>query len=197
MSALLRTIGGLVLGGLVARLAGLLARLHGAATAGSGLRRVTRRGFVRNATLGAVGVVTAEITIATYLLFKPNKTGAFGGEITVPAAQIPPVGGDPFKQPLGKFYLSHTDEGLIANYWKCVHLGCTVPWVSGSQEFRCPCHGSIYTYDGQYVGGPAPRSLDWMTVTVQGDGSVVVDTGDIHPRGQDESADAIVVPYPA
>src|SRR5690606_33345674 len=117
------------------------------------------------------GVILAEAALGFYVFFRPNKTSAFGSPITVPASQIPPVGGEPFKQPLGKFYLSHTEKGLIANYWKCVHLGCTVPW--DGDEFRCPCHGSIYTYDGQYVGGPAPRSLDWMSLTVNPDGSVV------------------------
>lgn len=196
MGALLRTIGGLLLGGLVARLVGLTARLH-SARGGSGLAKVTRRGFVRNATLGAVGAILAESAIGFYIFFKPNKTGAFGSAITVPAAQVPEVGADPFKMTQGKFYLVNTEQGLVANYWKCVHLGCTVPWVPSSDQFRCPCHGSIYTPDGQYVGGPAPRSMDWMALTVNDDGSVVVDTGDIRTRGQQEPVDDIAVPYTA
>lgn len=196
MGALLRTILGLLLGGLVARLPGLASRLH-ASHGGSGRNAVTRRGFVRNATLGGVGAILAESAVGFYLFFKPNKTGDFGSAITVAAAQVPEPGQNPFKQPAGKFYLANTDQGLIALYWKCVHLGCTVPWVAGSQEFRCPCHGSIYAPDGQYRGGPAPRSLDWMPVEVNGDGSVVVDTGDIRARGKEESIDGIAVPYTA
>jgi cytochrome b6-f complex iron-sulfur subunit len=195
MGALLRTIGGLLLGGLVARLAGLAGRFHSAPAAGSGFSKVTRRGFVRNATLGAVGAILAELTIATYLLFKPNKTSPFGGEITVPAALVPAVGADPLKLPAGKFWLVNTDKGLIANYWKCVHLGCTVPWAPGSKEFRCPCHGSIYSPDGQYRGGPAPASMDWFPISVNADGSVVVDTGDERDRAKDEPVDGIAVPY--
>ena len=197
MGALLRTILGFLLGGLVARLPGLGSLFHAGLHGGSGRSGVTRRGFVRNATLGGVGVILAESAIGFYLFFKPNKTGAFGSEITVPAAQVPAPGADPFKQPLGKFYLANTEQGLVALYWKCVHLGCTVPWVAGSREFRCPCHGSIYTPDGGYKGGPAPRSLDWMAVSVNDDGSVVVDTGDIRTRGKDEPIEGIAVPYPA
>lgn len=193
MGALLRTIGGLLLGSLVGRLAGLSARLHSAPQTGSGLRKVARRGFVRNAVLGSVGVVLAETAIGTYLLFKPNKTSAFGSEITVPATLVPDVGAAPLKMPAGKFWLANTDKGLIALYWKCVHLGCTVPWAG--DEFRCPCHGSIYTPDGQYKGGPAPRSMDWMALQVNGDGSVAVNTGDIRQRAQDEPADEIAKPY--
>ena len=196
MSALLRTMAGLLLGGLLARLAGLVNRLHSAPDGGR--RGVTRRGFVRNAALGSVGVVLAQTAIGFYLFFKPNKTGAFGSEITVGAAQVPEVGADPFKHPTGKFYLVNTQQGLVANYWKCVHLGCTVPWIPGSQEFRCPCHGSVYAPDGQYKAGPAPRSMDWMTVRVNDDGSVIIDTGDIHSdRAQDDPVDQIAVPYEA
>ena len=195
MAAVSRLLAGLASGSLLARLAGSPGQPRPAP--GSGLARVTRRGFVRNAVLGAVGVVLAETAVGTYLLFKPNKTSPFGGKITVAAAQVPAAGADPLKVPAGKFWLVRTERGLIANYWKCVHLGCTVPWVAGEHQFHCPCHGSIYSPDGQYRGGPAPRSLDWMTVTVNAGGSVVVDTGVIHKRAQAEPADDIVVPYPA
>jgi cytochrome b6-f complex iron-sulfur subunit len=197
MGPLLRTIVGLLLGGLVARLPGLASRLHTTPPGRTRLNAVTRRGFVRNAALGGVVAILVESAIGFYLFFKPNKTSAFGSEITVASAMVPAVGEDPLKMPAGKFWLANTDQGLVALYWKCVHLGCTVPWVSGDREFRCPCHGSIYSPDGQYIGGPAPRSLDWMTIRVNSDGSVVVDTGDIHPRAQDEGVEGIAVPYTA
>ncbi len=194
MVTMLRPLVGPPVGWLAERVLSALPASHDAP--GPHARRlVGRRGFVRNATLGAVGVVLAESAIGFYLFFKPNKTGAFGGEITVPAPLVPDVGEVPLKVAQGKFWLVNTEQGLIANYWKCVHLGCTVPWVG--DEFRCPCHGSIYSPDGQYVGGPAPRSMDWFPITVNEDGSVVVDTGDIRTRGQDEPVDEIAVPYQA
>jgi hypothetical protein len=36
-----------------------------------------------------------------------------------------------------------------------------------------------------------------MTVRVNSDGSVVVDTGDIHARGKEDPAADFAVPYPA
>jgi cytochrome b6-f complex iron-sulfur subunit len=49
-------------------------------------------------------------------------------------------------------------------------------------SYRCPCHGSMYDSDGVRTGGPAPRPLDLMKITVVGDGSVHVATGDITTR---------------
>lgn len=68
------------------------------------------------------------------------------------------------------------EEGIVALYQKCVHLGCKVPWCATSQWFECPCHGSKYNRVGEKRGGPAPRGLDRFVVTVAGD-KLNIDTG--------------------
>ncbi|MEJ5220949.1 MAG: cytochrome P450 [Tepidiforma sp.] len=94
--------------------------------------------------------------------------------------------------------------GLLALYWKCPHLGCTVPWnpaFNGAQVnfpgiigwFRCPCHGSTYSKAGIRVYGPAPRPMDTMRLTVNADGSVNVNTGQITSGSADNPLRA--VPY--
>ncbi len=177
MIPLVRTLIGLLLGGLGARVLAMLARFHtGASTV---RKRASRRTFVRNATLGAVGVALAEVAGGFVYFFWPNKTGAFGSKISVPAASIPPVKGVPFRSVPGKFFLVHNDDGLLALYTKCPHLGCTVPWkgpADAPNAFQCPCHGSRYDYNGVRTGGPAPRPMDTMPVTVGDDGTVTVDT---------------------
>ena len=72
---------------------------------------------------------------------------AFGSQLTVAAADVPPVGGPPFRNIQGKFFLVHNEDGLLALYTKCPHLGCTVPGWDRRQRpaFQCPCHGSMYT----------------------------------------------------
>lgn len=81
---------------------------------------------------------------------------------------------------------------ILALYQKCPHLGCTVPWRADftwtddrpgvnqtySGWFRCPCHGSTYTFGGVRVFGPAPRSMDTFAIAVA-NGNLVVDTGKI------------------
>jgi cytochrome b6-f complex iron-sulfur subunit len=71
--------------------------------------------------------------------------------------------------------LTGMENGVVALYQKCVHLGCRVPWCKSSQWFECPCHGSKYNRVGEKKGGPAPRGLDRFAVEVDG-GVLVVDT---------------------
>jgi|SRR5579864_6828333 len=66
----------------------------------------------------------------------------------------------------------------LALYQKCVHLGCTVPFRDSCVSFKCPCHGSHYNVDGEYLDGPAPRSLDRFRISFDS-GNVVVNTGDL------------------
>jgi cytochrome b6-f complex iron-sulfur subunit len=182
MFLIARTLFGMVLGWVTSVVLAVLGRQR---SQGSLAVRPDRRQFVRNAALGAVGSVLALTGAAFGLLLWPNKTGAFGSEITVRAEDVPPVMGEPFRHIQGKFYLMHTEEGLLALYTKCPHLGCTVPWVGPSDSptaFQCPCHGSMYDYVGLLTGGPAPRPMDLMRVSIDESGNVLVDTGDILER---------------
>ena len=72
----------------------------------------------------------------------------------------------------------------MALYWKCPHLGCTVPpFNTNTSSYNCPCHGSIYNYEGELIGGPAPRPMDYMPLTLDSaSGDILVNTGDIQTR---------------
>lgn len=50
----------------------------------------------------------------------------------------------------------------------CPHQGCTVTFVSPSQGFACPCHGSFFDAHGARLSGPAPTGLRPIPVAVQG-----------------------------
>lgn len=194
MFPLSRTILGLGVSWLVARLLGMLSRLHVLPSAHA--QRVARRGFIRNATLGSVTVIGGLITGGFIRFFWPNETGDFGSELRVAASNIPQVGAEPYKFNPGKFWLVRNDDGLLALYWKCPHLGCTVPWNDGQDQFVCPCHGSVYDPNGVRIAGPAPRPMDFMPVTIdEATGDALVDTGVITQRGDYEPSQA--TPYTA
>ena len=49
----------------------------------------------------------------------------------------------------------------------CPHLGCSVSWQKGQDEFVCPCHGGRFAPDGKHVFGPPPRAMDKLPTRVK------------------------------
>lgn len=187
MRALFRTLYGLGFGWVASRLLGLLGVFHARP------RLSTRRTFVRNAALGSTGVFSALVGGSFLGWMWPNKTGDFGRELSVPADQVPALNAAPYRSTAGRFFLMHSNDGLLALYTRCPHLGCTVPYTGPAESpnaFQCPCHGSKYNYVGERTGGPAPRPMDLMAVRVE-DGNVLVDTGNITTRAVYDPSQAV------
>jgi menaquinol-cytochrome c reductase iron-sulfur subunit len=61
------------------------------------------------------------------------------------------------------------DLEYIAISTRCMHLGCPVRFVDAAQRFICPCHGGVYDFTGQVVGGPPVRPLDRFYTRIVGD----------------------------
>ncbi len=57
---------------------------------------------------------------------------------------------------------------------KCTHAGCTVHWVPERAQFRCPCHGGVYSAEGKVLDGPPPRPLSRLRVAVNSAGEITV-----------------------
>ena len=56
--------------------------------------------------------------------------------------------------------------------WKiCTHGNCDVEWADELALVRCPCHDSLFDWDGTVIQGPATRSLTSFKVCLN-------DTGD-------------------
>jgi cytochrome b6-f complex iron-sulfur subunit len=56
---------------------------------------------------------------------------------------------------------------FVALYDVCPHAGCTIAFNSTNQ-FPCPCHGSIFDESGNVVQGPATSGVKKYTCTVKG-----------------------------
>ena len=122
------------------------------------------------------------------------KANTFGGKFTLDRkASSFKVDDDPFLVADGKFFVvkvapaatvqpakdedgNVNPDNIMAIYQVCVHLGCLVPYIPSEKRFICPCHGSTYERDTQYVRGPAPRNLDQFPVKVVND-TIIVNTG--------------------
>lgn len=174
---------------------------------------VTRRQFFNRALTATFGSFLALLAVDSLAFFWPRLTGGFGadidaGEITEVAKQVFTPDGAvlPLFIPEARAYIVPAPPGpapqfegknvelagLMALWQRCVHLGCRVPWCGPSQGFECPCHGSKYSYVGEYFAGPAPRNLDRFVVEER-DGRFIIRTGTII---QTPRASELVVEYP-
>ncbi len=153
----------------------------------------TRRELLNYAWLASLGILTVNIGGVTFLFARPRfKEGEFGSVFTLgPVSSLPPVNAPPVNYPKVKFWLTHTERGVLALYKVCTHLGCLYGWNDQEGKFICPCHGSQFQYDGTYILGPAPRSLDRFVVQVLSpEGQVLAET-------DEQTGDPLPVPdYP-
>jgi cytochrome b6-f complex iron-sulfur subunit len=164
---------------------------------------VSRRQFLNRATISLTGAGLTTFAAAGFVAFLwPTAKGGFGGKINVgkvtdvnagiragggflynatarswvtqyPVDAVPKAKGVPNY----KLLLPGLQQGLIAMYQKCPHLGCRVPQCVSSQWFECPCHGSQYNRVGEKKGGPAPRGMTHFVLSITDAGDVIIDTG--------------------
>lgn len=155
---------------------------------------LTRRQVLRSGLAGTVGLLAAQALVGGGIMLWPARAEGFGTRLLAPVtADQLAVGGPPVRVRAGKFYLVRVPAGVMALYWKCAHLGCTVPWNQDEGVFHCPCHNSRYALTGELVGGPAPRPLDIMAVELEGR-NIWVDTGRITERERYHPSQATPVP---
>jgi cytochrome b6-f complex iron-sulfur subunit len=109
-------------------------------------------------------------------------------------SELPEAGSAPVNYPKVKVWLSNTDNGVMALYKVCTHLGCLYNWRGLEGKFVCPCHGSQFTAAGDYIQGPAPRSLDRFAVQAidPGSGAVLVESTDGTPMPVPDNPDAVI-----
>lgn len=165
---------------------------------------VSRRQFFNRATVGLMSASLGGFGAAVIAFLWKGASGGFGSKVTVGrvddiVSQIRANKGFLYvpqarawvteypKEAISKAkgvydkqapVLAGMEEGLIALYQKCPHLGCRVPTCASSQWFECPCHGSQYNRVGEKKGGPAPRGMDRFGVSIA-NGVFVIDTGSI------------------
>ncbi len=76
--------------------------------------------------------------------------------------------------PENRLWIFSDAEGLYALSSVCTHLGCVVN-RNEDGTYHCPCHGSRFDAQGQVQGGPAPRPLAHLELSLAPDGQLVVD----------------------
>ncbi len=137
-----------------------------------------------------VFVLLGEVVGILFNFLRPRaEVGAFGGKSAVGKVGDFPVGSvTTFGQ--SRFYLVHLEDGFLALYRVCPHLGCMVPWSAEEQRFLCPCHAAVFNMTGEVLAGPPPRPLDLFPVEIV-DGEITVDTGTIVQRSSFEESQLV------
>ena len=127
-------------------------------------------GFGGKLKVGRITDILADIKAASGFLYKPE------GRMWI--TEYPTGSLEKARKVYSAPELAGMEQGIIALYQKCPHLGCRVPQCLTSQWFECPCHGSQYNRVGEKRGGPAPRGMDRFAMTVT-EGVLTVDTGTV------------------
>jgi Rieske Fe-S protein len=150
----------------------------------------SRRSFLKAATLalgGAVGVVLA-VPLVRYFFFPIGRkiVTASSEPVDVIAESALVAGGPPVqvaivaaqqrdawvsrdKVAVGSAWLAKDKAGRVTAFSAvCPHLGCAIGYDDSTSSFRCPCHKSEFSRDGEKKAGPAKRGLDPLPVAVEG-----------------------------
>lgn len=131
-------------------------------------RDMSRRELLGYAWLAALGVLGLETGVAAYRFARAPDWPAdpkFGDSFAIGAVEaLPPPGSMPMLFRRGRFWWVNTDAGALALFWACTRAPCVFDWKPSYDRFICPCCGAMFTRDGAYFRGPAPRDLDRFVI---------------------------------
>ncbi len=148
---------------------------------------VNRRQFFVITWIMASLALAAQVGAGLFKFMTPIlEKGAFGTEVKVGRVNEFEVGSVSYFRE-SRFYLVRLEEGFLAMYRKCPHLGCVIPWEETEGVFNCPCHSSLFTLLGEVIEGPAPRPMDTFPVEIRA-GEIYVDTGIVIERDTFDSS---------
>jgi cytochrome b6-f complex iron-sulfur subunit len=124
----------------------------------------SRRQFIQ---LGAITLGTAWVGTGVQSWLFPQTSTQEAKPVVFALSELP-VGGVKYATygdiPI---IIMRTAESIRALSLVCTHLGCTVQWNKGEQEFYCPCHDGYFDQFGEVTAGPPPVPLEEFPVTVE------------------------------
>jgi len=137
-------------------------------------REVSRRDFLDEITLGALGVAGLGGAAFTYQFFSPNVLFELPTTFRAGNPDLYPVNSVTFLQDQ-QIYIVRTAAGFYAVSAVCTHLGCITQWKPEAKMIACPCHGSKFQPNGKKIEGPVARPLPHYAINLTADGVLQVD----------------------
>lgn len=135
---------------------------------------VSRRDFLNQVTIGALGIAGLGSVAVTYQFFSPNVLFEPATQFRAGTPDLYPLHSVSYLQDQ-QVYIVRMEEGFYAVSAVCTHLGCVTQWKEEAQMIACPCHGSKFKPDGIKIEGPAPRPLPHFAISLTSDGELLVD----------------------
>jgi cytochrome b6-f complex iron-sulfur subunit len=133
---------------------------------------LSRRKFLSLVGSGALTVAGLGTAVTTLSFLAPNVL--FEEDTRVGVARPEDVAvGTVLVLSRHKIYVVRSSAGFYALSSTCTHLGCMTRYEN--RAIACPCHGSRFDLDGNVRGGPAPRPLPRLHISIDR-GVLVVDT---------------------
>ncbi len=133
-----------------------------------------RRGFCK----ACIGAMTAASTamvgypVVSFVISQPSRIGE-DKPLEVPIDQLT-LGQARYEQWRGlQVIILATADGPMVFSASCPHLGCAVGWDTADSVFRCPCHGAVFTAQGEVVSGPVSDSLKQIPFEIK-DGKIII-----------------------
>lgn len=139
---------------------------------------VSRRDFLNEVTLGALGIAGLGAAALTYQYFSPNVLFEPASTFRAGNPDLYPVNSVTFLQDQ-QVYIVRVPTGFYAVSAVCTHLGCVTQWKPDTERIACPCHGSKFSPEGKKIEGPAPRPLPHYAISLTPDGELLVNKLDI------------------
>jgi cytochrome b6-f complex iron-sulfur subunit len=135
---------------------------------------VKRRDFLGLASMWTfVGTVVA-ILIGMLKLPMPSVFPEADSRFPIGKPEEFPAG-EAVSLPSRRLWVFSDENGMAAVSTVCPHLGCLVKREENG-EYTCPCHGSKFDAIGKVLGGPSPRGLVWVEISLGPDGRLIVDS---------------------
>ena len=137
---------------------------------------ITRRDFFSIVGWGGVAATLGGSAFSFYRFYSPNVLYESQKVFKIgKPSEYPPGLSEKWKKER-QVWVVRNESGIYVMISICRHLGCTPNWFQDKQAFLCPCHGSIFSIEGNVLGGPSPRLLWRASVKIDPtDGQIIVD----------------------
>lgn len=124
--------------------------------------------------LGVAAIASAAATVRFFfpkVLFEPPSVFVAGFPGDYRAGEV----SERFKESNRVWVIKSREGALYAIEANCTHLGCTPAWFADEGNFKCPCHGTNFSVEGDVLAGPAPVPLYRLAIRLDGQGRLVID----------------------